>query len=274
LVTTTIKETLDKSFRLLTASFRALPAFLVIGTQKGGTTSLFNNLSRHYQIIAPRSKETHYFDNNFYKNFRFYKSAFPFRNKNRNFITGESTPNYLYHKLVPKRICKYIPNVKLIVLLRDPVLRAFSHHQYLISRGEEHLSFEDAVKAEAGRVAEGRRELADNPYVPSIKYQRYAYMNKGMYAKQLKRWFNYFPTKQFLILKSEEFFENPNYVFLKVLNFLDLEEWSDYSIQPYNVNTYTKLSKSLYEDLQTYFEPYNKELENLLGRKFNWYYPL
>jgi len=103
----------------LTNYIRALPNFLIIGVPRGGTTSLFNYLIQHPLINPPLWKEVDFFGTNFNKGIQWYKSFFPLRKKG--YLTGEASPNYLYHKLAPRRISETIPKAKIIALLRNPV---------------------------------------------------------------------------------------------------------------------------------------------------------
>ena len=102
-----------------------MPDFLGIGTQKGGTTSLHQWLSHHPQVYLPECKEVHYFDLNYNESQNWYKRHF--ENAKRSQKCGEITPFYLFHPSSAKRIKQTIPEIKLIVLLRDPVERVISH---------------------------------------------------------------------------------------------------------------------------------------------------
>src|SRR5690606_33886153 len=125
-------------YRILTWKKRALPDFIIVGAQKAGTTSLFHYLSEHPQIISPYKKEVHYFDgglnpeiDTFKKGEKWYRSNFPRKPKSKSIKTFEASPLYLFNPLAPQRIKDLLPNVKLIILLRDPVERAISqyHHE-------------------------------------------------------------------------------------------------------------------------------------------------
>jgi len=132
-----------------------LPDFIIIGVQRGGTTSLYKYMTKHPKIIPALKKEIHFFDNKFGKGLSWYESQFmqnPFfcllkrKRKSEDTITGEASPYYIYHPHVPKRISKILPNVKLIAILRNPIERAFSHYNHEVRLGAEKLSFEDALK--------------------------------------------------------------------------------------------------------------------------------
>ena len=180
------------------------PDFIIIGAQKGGTSSLFNYLSQHSQIQLPSVKEIHFFDYNYGKGIEWYRKQFPgkfIRLK----ITGEASPYYLFHPLVPQRVFSCCPNAKFIVLLRNPVDRAYSHFMMEKKRGDEPLTFEEAINIEPQIINNEENKIINNPEYRSISHQRSSYLARGMYYSQIKRWLNYFPKKQFLFIKSESF---------------------------------------------------------------------
>jgi hypothetical protein len=124
--------------RKSTAFLRVLPNYLIIGAQKAGTSSLFNYLSMHPQVKNSYKKEVHYFDKNYDKPINWYKQYFPFKfGVNDKTMIGEATPNYLYHPFVAGRIKKTIPDVKMIVLLRNPVERVISQYFQAVRKNNE-----------------------------------------------------------------------------------------------------------------------------------------
>jgi lipopolysaccharide transport system ATP-binding protein len=90
--------------RLLTAGLRRAPDFLIIGAQKGGTTSLYSYLCEHPSVVAAERIEVHYFDLAYDRPWWWYKSHFPGRIGNGRTLTGEASPYYLFHPLVPERV--------------------------------------------------------------------------------------------------------------------------------------------------------------------------
>jgi len=114
-------------------------------------------------------------------------------------LTGEATP-YLFHPHAPKRVHALVPNDRLIVLLRNPIDRAYSHYQHHVIRGRESLSFEEAIDAEPGRIEGEYEKMMQDEYYRSLNYIGYAYLTRGIYVDHLKRWGEYFDKDQFLIL--------------------------------------------------------------------------
>ena len=118
-----------------------LPDFIIIGCQRGGTTSLYNYITSHPDVEPASQKELHFFDYNFDKGLDWYKDQFP-----DNKITGETSPYYIIHPHAPRRIAQAKPDVKILILLRNPGDRAYSHYNLEVKIGHEKLSFEDAIK--------------------------------------------------------------------------------------------------------------------------------
>lgn len=141
-----------------------LPDFLIIGAQRCGTISFYRLLCQHPLVEGAARKEVHYFDLHFQKGEEWYRSFFP-EAEREDRVTGESSPYYIFHPLSAERAARLVPGARLIVLLRNPVDRAYSHYQHGLRRGYETLpTFEQALEAEPGRLA-GEREkiLAGEP---------------------------------------------------------------------------------------------------------------
>lgn len=194
-------------FRLLTHSNRALPDFMIIGAQKGGTTSLYKYLAKHPDIKANFVvKELGYFDKDYSRGDVWYRSNFPIRKKGRLYYEG--TTHYLFNPLVPARVKKTIPNVKVIALLRNPIDRAYSSYKHQTHAGRETLSFEDAINAEAGRLAGEKEKLLSDSTYNRYNYNHFSYIERSKYAEQVENWLQFFSKDQMLILSSEEFFSD------------------------------------------------------------------
>lgn len=245
------------------------PDFLIIGAQKAGTTSLFNYLGQHPDIHLPVAKEIHYYDLHYSKGINWYKRFF--RANRGAQITGESTPYYLFHPLVPERVYRDNPQTKIIVLLRNPGERAFSHYQMIKRMGIEKLAtFSEALEAELTRFKKGLKYLIDHPYKGSVEHQHYTYLSRGKYERQLRRWFRYFPREQMLILKAEDLFANPVKTLEKVYRFLQIANIYPEDMTAMNQGSQEQMNPSEKELLDNYFNKYNQKLEALLGTKFNW----
>lgn len=279
------KHATKNLYRTATSPLRALPDFLIIGTQKGGTTSLYLYLNEHPNIGGAVIKEIHFFDKNYHLGLSWYRAQFPtpLRKlytrdiRKQNYIIGEASPNYIIHPHTPERVAKILPHVKLIALLRNPVERAYSQYRHNVARGYEHLSFADAIEAEEERTrAEKEKVLSDEQYNSTV-LSHYSYLARGVYVDQLKNWLNFFPEEQLLLLKSEELNSEPTEIFKQTLAFLNVPVLIPDSLQKefkhYNTSENTvasKLDPVLRERLVAYFEPHNARLYELVGRDFGW----
>lgn len=246
---------------------KPLPDFLIIGTQKGGTTSLYNHLTSHPQVLSAAKKEILYFDYNFSEDENWYRKFFPLLARlKKNFLTGEADPDYLYHFHAAERIAQTTDNIKLIVLLRNPVDRAISHYWFEVKDGHETLSIHEAFEKEEERITEGKQMILGNKDFYSFEYEHFSYKDRGKYSEQIKRYLAYFDLKQMLILKSEDFFIKTQETFNKLTSFLNLPDYTLQSIKPYNVGDYQKKGYTDIRDTLTeFYEPYNKELYSLFN---------
>jgi len=262
---------LRDEYSQLTAPLRGLPSVLVIGAQKGGTTSLFNYLVRRPDVLPSIRKEVHYFDFHYARGVTWYRGHFPYAHRLRRSLTLDATPYYLVHPLVPERAARLLPKVKLIALLRNPVDRALSHYQHEVRGGRESLSFAEAIEKESERLAGEEERLRSEPGYYSWNHHRYAYTRRGLYIEQLRRWMQHFPRSQLLVLQSEWLFRDPVAATAAVHDFLGLRPHRLQLDKPFLQRGYDRtMPPELRTRLVTYFEPYNRELFHWLGEEFDW----
>ncbi len=251
----------------------ALPDFVIIGAQKGGTTSLYHLLGQHPLVVPAARKEVHFFDNRFGEGAEWYRQNFPApeHRDGRPTITGEASPYYLFHPHAPRRLAQTVPRARLIALLRNPVDRAYSHHRMMTSRDQEPLAFEEAVEAEGPRLrGETERMLLDEGYV-SLTHQRFSYLSRGVYVDQLRHWSEFFDDEQMLILKSEDFYASPAEGFGRVLAFLGLPAWAPENWAILRKGEYERpMDPETRRRLEEYFKPHNQRLYDYLGRDLGW----
>jgi hypothetical protein len=266
-------------FRKISKNARVLPDFIIIGAMKCGTSSLINYLREHPYVKIPLyQKEVHFFDRNFQKGINWYRSFFPSkiskyyitRCKKTSFLTGEKSPIYIFHPLVAKRLNKTLPNVKIIILLRNPVNRAYSHYNHSVRNGREPLSFEEAIKTEPERLRGEKNKIIKLKNYKGLKYSRYSYLLRGHYLEQIKEWFKYFPREQLLIIKSEDLFKTPQIVMNEVYNFIGIPKFKHDKFEKKFSRPYEKLKEETRQDLIKYFKPYNEKLYKYLGVEFDW----
>jgi hypothetical protein len=260
-------------YRQLTAPLRGLPSALVIGAQRSGTTSIFNYLVQHPDVLPPLGKEIHYFDFHYHRGVRFYRGRFPYSHRLRQgTLSLDATPYYLVHPLVPQRAAQLLPDAKLIALLRNPIERAFSHYQHEVRGGRESLSFVEALDKEPERLKGEEERLRAEPNYYSWNHHRYSYTHRGLYVQQLRRWVEHYPRSQLLILQSESLYRNPAAAMARVHQFLGLR---DHRLERYE-DTYQRgnyersMPPELRARLARHFEPYNRELFQFLGEEYDW----
>lgn len=264
-----VRRSGEHILRRASAARRPLPDFLIIGAQKGGTTSLHAYLCEHSCVPAPATKEVHFFDLEFHRGADWYRAHFQ-RHKGVGALSGESTPYYLFHPLAPVRAAELLPDCKLIVVLRDPVDRAFSHHNHECALGYEDLDFEAAIAAEPGRLAGEEERLVSEPRYRSFSHQHHSYLSRGRYAEQLERWLECFGRERLLVLSAEDLFEEPGRIVGEAQEFLGLPQEIPADLSARNARTYAPIPTETRDGLRAVFEPHNRRLYELFGRDFGW----
>jgi hypothetical protein len=189
--------------------------FILAGAQKSGTTALHYFLSRHPRVTMGDQQEMHFFDND-----ALFVSGIDYEELHKHYpplglstIAGDCTPSYIYYKPAAERIWKYNPKIKLLILLRNPVDRAFAHWNMQRFRDREPLKFLDAVREEKTRTTGA----------PPAEARRFAYLDRGFYGQQLERLFQFFPRDQVKAVKFEAFKEKQRETLTSIFSFLGLE---------------------------------------------------
>lgn len=232
--------------------------FVIAGTQKGGTTALRAYLLNHPEICMARRMEVHFFD--FAEHFQSEPMDYSvyhqwFRPTGRQRVFGEKTPIYMYWYDAPRRIWEYNPGMKWILLLRNPIERAYAHWNMECIRNRDHVDFWSAIQNEHIRCREA---------LP-LQHRDYSYQDRGFYTEQLRRIWHFFPRQQTLIVKSEELRATPLETLNKVCHFLGVEPFSH--VDPLNVRAQeylAPLETRARQYLERVFEYEIKELEQLL----------
>ncbi len=251
----------DANTAMLEAEISSGPRvdFLICGTQKGGTTALHSYLRQHPQIGLASVKEAHYFDTE--DNFRdgapdyaAYHRLFDFTTTHA--VRGEATPIYMYWQDAPRRIWEYNPRMKIIVILRNPVRRAFSHWNMWRSEGRETLPFWDALHQERARSRRAR----------PLQDRLYSYVDRGYYCEQLRRIWRFFPEEQTLILRSEDLRMRPTPTLDRVFGFLGIRSLRGIAARaPHSRGYPVPMTQREHDYLRTVFEPEIRALERMLG---------
>ncbi|MEG4353281.1 tetratricopeptide repeat protein [Microcoleus sp. LAD1_D3] len=240
------------------------PHFLIIGAGKGGTSSLYAYLTEHPNILPAIRKEVGLSREIFDKGVDYYLSYFPPIPKQSIFLTGEATPWYFYSQSSSQKLALIFPNIKLILILRNPVIRAFSHYKMLVNYGSEQRAFAEVIASEIEHLSSDGEDKFT--YWQTEK----GYLLLGWYFHFIKKWMAVFPREQFLILRSEDFYANPAATLTQVFEFLGVPDYPLPEYPNYNPGSYNPISDDLRQTLAEFFRPHNQKLEEYLGMKFDW----
>lgn len=263
----------------LTADQRAMPTFLIVGAQRGGTTSMFKALLGHPSFIPPRMRKgVHYFDVAYGNGPSWYLGHFPRRTqleaRSRRIgapvITGEASPYYMWHPAVPARIAADIPGVKLVAMLRDPVERAYSGHAHEFARGFETEPFERALELEPSRLAGEREKLLADPAYNSKAMQHLAHAGRGQYVDQLLTLEAAVGRDRLMVIDSADYFADPSPVFAQLCAFLGIPDAPDVIHDRYNARPRSTMSPELEARLREHYAPYDNRLVDWLGWTPSW----
>ena len=267
-------------YRMLTAPERVLPDFLIIGAMRGGTTSLYRYLIQHSCILPVFTKEIHYFSRtlNFDRGVHWYKSHFPKAvqvaqaqmRSSAQVITGEGSPGSVADPLAPSRIAELLPHVKAIMLVRNPVDRAYSHYQHEVRLAREKRSFEAALDAETMQLGDEDGQSGQVSNRSDERTLRYSYQEVGLYIDQLERWETLFPRENLAVLQSEDLFERPAATLNEVFEFLDVPKLELPCYERFNHGSTPEMDPVVRSRLTDFFEPYNQRLYLHLGKDLGW----
>lgn len=243
--------------------------FLVIGAQKAGTSALHRYLSRHPELFLPEKKELHFFDNEEFPwpgsskdwdapveqdPYRSYHQAFSGAQRGQRW--GEVTPIYMYWGPSIARIYRYNPSIKLVIVLRNPITRAFSHWNMERRRGAESLDFLDALVSERERC---------RPGWPN-QHRVFSYADRGHYSGQLKRIWQVFPAEQTLVIKHDCLLHNPANCLATIHNHLGVGQQTFAGEERQHTLPYDcDMGRKAREWLLAEFEDEIRQLEKLLA---------
>ena len=270
--------------RIKTAGLRELPDFVILGGQRCGTSSMYKYLGRHPQVAPSLRKETDYFTIDYDKGEAWYRAHFPLRARRRTaqlrgrrLVSFEATPDYLFDPRAPLRLADLLPDTKLVIMLRDPVERAFSHYHHNIRLGLEDLSFRDALAAEDERIAPDVAAMRENPLSRVVNYRRYSYVSRGHYGEQIARWLDLFDRGRILFIIAEDFFERPGEELHALEEFVGIEAWSppdfvNYSYTGSALADNPELPPHLRRELEDRFASTHADIEELTGISVPWNY--
>lgn len=268
---------------------KRVPLFLIIGAQKAGTTALHNYLCQHPSIRSATTKEIHFFSTDFHysKGLDYYHSKFPFALYGSLFL--DASPSYLASKVAYKRIYEYNQKIKMIVLLRDPVDRAYSAWNMYRSRYQENRNwFFDEWVSSVGMVPDQYIRRSDkeinsfeifvkneikNLSLLHLKSIEAPILPQGLYEEHLSRFFTLFKRDQLMVVESSFLLENTLEVLEKIESFISVRkfDWDRINLSPIFEGGYADvLDQSAAVELSKYYAPHNEALYKLLGIRYDW----
>ncbi|MDC0835918.1 sulfotransferase domain-containing protein [Geitlerinema sp. CS-897] len=236
------------------------PDFIIIGAQKCGTTSLYYYLNEHPNLFLSLNKEVHFWSINYEKGLDWYLAHFPPVPESEYLLTGEASPTYLDFPQAADRLSREFPNMKLIVLLRNPADRAISHYYHWVRLGKEDRSLETAIESQLQEISnlDNFFGLRDN------------YIARGIYLDFFKHWMQLFAREQFLVIETETFDRDPCTTLQTTHKFLGVSPLALKEYERYNSSAYSSNHTEIRQKLAEFYRPHNQKLESFLGTTFNW----
>ncbi|WP_345741958.1 sulfotransferase [Serinicoccus marinus] len=264
----------------ITAAYRPSPTFIVAGAQRCGTTSLFRALEQHPQMTRPSfHKGINYFDLNYGRGAGWYTAHFPLTaldtlrtpREYRPSLPFEASGYYMFHPAAFPRIARDLPDVKIVLMLRDPVERAYSAWKHEHARGFERESFTRALELEDSRLeGEVERMLADPSY-ESHAHRHLAYAARSDYVPQIERLLTLLPAEQVHVVYSEDFFAKPEQEMSALATFLDARDYPGITFDRHNARPSGSMPSDARDILQHKLARTYEEISELVGRPSPWH---
>jgi hypothetical protein len=259
-----------------TARHRPLPDFVVVGAQRCGTTSLFRALIAHPQIARPTfHKGINYFDLNYTRGLDWYRGHFPVDRKHQpgedgSLVYFEASGYYAYHPFAMERMARDLPGVRVVMMLRDPVERAYSAYEHERARGFEWESLATALAVEEERLTGEVDRMRRDPTYESFSHRHHSYQRRGDYVDQLNQAVELFGRERLHVIDSHRFFDAPEKEFLELTNFLGLAPYDGIIFDRYNARPRVPLDADTELLLRERYVRQEAALTQLLGRPPSW----
>ena len=259
----------------ITGFIRVIPDFLVIGAKRCGTTSLYQHLPEHPCISKSPYDNMGFFNDNFHLGVNWYKSFFPttftrnkIKSKFGDFLAFDVTTKYMEEESTANNVYQTKPNMKIIIILRNPVDRAYSQYHLSVRQAAERRSFEDVVEENMNRLNKESHE--HHEIKPRFSAKEDNYLKKGLYALQLRYWLKIFPRENILIVSTEEFENNQQIIYNKIFEFLNISKFEVKNTKKMEKGNYLPMKSETRNLLLDYFRPHNHELFELINMEFDW----
>ncbi len=264
------KEAPRSAWRLATQRVRHLPTAVIVGDQKAGTTQLYAYMVKHPRCLGAAEKEVNYFSKHAHRSVAWYRSRFPWRRRvwRRRAQVLEASPSYLATPSALRKMGQVLPNARVVVLLRDPVSRAFSHYQHWKTRHMESRSFEEVVEEEiCANTFPAKWGVALDENCPRM----WGYVARGYYALQLELLYKVYRRNRVLVIDSSSLFADTAAVCNRVFSYLGLEDFDVEPTKVYNRGFYREtIHPRVAERLREHYRPYDAMLAEILGQPPGW----
>ena len=263
-------QLLKRHFFAITGPNRVLPDFLIIGAKRCGTTSLFTNLPEHPSITKSHHDNMGFFNDNFHLGVNWYRSFFTTKSHKRKIekkigecLSFDTTTTYMENRTTAENVKKIKSNMKIIVMLRNPIDRAYSQFNRTIKDNGEVGKFEDIIKEEIN-------ELVNEENSFKITRNKSNYIKKGIYYEQLKPWFELFPRKNIGVFPTEEFKIDSKKIYNEIFDFLNLPHFIIKNNRIMEKGDYLPMKKELRNSLSSFYKEHNEKLFKLIRKRFEW----
>jgi len=265
----------------LRSAERPPPDFVIAGAQRCGTTSLFRALAKHPAMMSNvlDAKGIHYFDTSYHQNKAWYFAHFPSQAERdshsakieQRAIVGEASPYYVYHPDGAKRMAETIPDTKIVVLLRNPVKRAISHHLHMVWEGHESVEdIDEALNLEAERLKGIDQQLLSDSTFVSRPHQHYSYLERGHYADQLERLYAHVDRENVLVMATEVLVRDSKTSLATIQSFIGLEPDPAIDLEKRNASSKFEPKPETVARLTEEYAESNKRLASLVDCEIPW----
>ncbi len=262
-----------------TARLRLAPSFLLVGGQRCGTTSLYRALMAHPAVLpAVHHKGVNYFDLEYARGWDWYLGHFPVRavaalrtrGAGEPAVTFDASGYYSYHPHAAARVATDLPQVKVVMMVRDPVERAFSAWKHETARGFETEPFERALRLEDERVGPELARMAADPLHRSAAHRHHGYRRRGLYAEQLRRFSAAVGRDRVHVVDSGDFFADPAREYARLVQFLGLRPFAPAAFERFNARPGRGITDAARAFLADAYAGPDADLEAFLGRAPSW----
>ena len=264
-------QLLKRHYFAVTGPNRVLPDFLIIGAKRCGTTSLFSHLPEHPSIIKSHHDNMGFFNDNFHLGLNWYRSFFPTKslkkrieNKFEKCLSFDTTTTYMENKKTAENVSAVKQNMKIIVMVRNPIDRAYSQYHRSIKDNMESREFEDLVNEEIKKL-----DLQKDTFF-QIRRNESNYIKKGLYYEQLKPWFELFPKENIGIFSTEEFRIDSKKIYNEIFDFLNLPHFTIKNNKIMEKGNYLPMKEEIRSKLSIFYREHNEKFFKLIGKRFEW----